>query len=224
MSNCSIFNILKYNFKAVKKILTASCIDFSGWITRAKQKPRSLCSCEAFLMEEGGFEPPKSVTTDLQSAPFGHSGTPPYLTIYSVHLKPGMKPSAAGSCRRGAATERASFHARVEAKLSAVRCDESWWTDSNPRPADYKSAALPAELHQHALAVSENYNSKRIVYCQQKVFPATDENLPSPPGGASSKTAENRRFPWPLIIEMAIMTVYGSFFWRFSFFIHIRVL
>ena len=23
----------------------------------------------------------------------------------------------------------------------------SQWTDSNPRPADYKSAALPAELH-----------------------------------------------------------------------------
>ena len=27
--------------------------------------------------------------------------------------------------------------------------DWSWWTDSNPRPADYKSAALPTELHQH---------------------------------------------------------------------------
>ena len=25
----------------------------------------------------------------------------------------------------------------------------SWWTDLNPRPADYKSAALPTELHQH---------------------------------------------------------------------------
>ena len=25
----------------------------------------------------------------------------------------------------------------------------SWWTDSNPWPADYKSAALPTELHQH---------------------------------------------------------------------------
>ena len=25
----------------------------------------------------GGFEPPKSVTADLQSAPFGHSGTYP---------------------------------------------------------------------------------------------------------------------------------------------------
>ena len=24
----------------------------------------------------------------------------------------------------------------------------SWRTESNPRPADYKSAALPAELHQ----------------------------------------------------------------------------
>ena len=29
----------------------------------------------------------------------------------------------------------------------------SWWTDSNPRPADYKSAALPAELHQHTASV-----------------------------------------------------------------------
>ena len=27
-------------------------------------------------------------------------------------------------------------------------CDWSWWTDLNPRPADYKSAALPTELHQ----------------------------------------------------------------------------
>ena len=29
----------------------------------------------------------------------------------------------------------------------------SWWTDLNPRPADYKSAALPAELHQLIFAV-----------------------------------------------------------------------
>ena len=31
------------------------------------------------MVEEGGFEPPKSTTTDLQSAPFGHSGNPPYM-------------------------------------------------------------------------------------------------------------------------------------------------
>ena len=68
-----------------------------------KQKTRR--SVLFVLVGEGGFEPPKSVTTDLQSAPFDRSGTPPY-EIWS------------------------------------------WWTDSNPRPADYKSAALPAELHQ----------------------------------------------------------------------------
>ena len=55
-------------------------------------------------MGEGGFEPPKRDATDLQSAPFGHSGTLPSIV--------------------------------------------SWWTDLNPRPADYKSAALPPELHQ----------------------------------------------------------------------------
>ena len=25
----------------------------------------------------------------------------------------------------------------------------SWWSESNQQPADYKSAALPIELHQH---------------------------------------------------------------------------
>jgi hypothetical protein len=28
---------------------------------------------------EGGFEPPKPVATDLQSAPFDRSGIPPFL-------------------------------------------------------------------------------------------------------------------------------------------------
>ena len=34
--------------------------------------------CAGILVGDGGFGPPKSATTDLQSAPFGHSGTPPY--------------------------------------------------------------------------------------------------------------------------------------------------
>ena len=68
------------------------------------------------LVEEGGFEPPKRKATDLQSAPFGHSGTLPY-SIYKTYLS----------------------------------IKWSWWTDSNPRPADYKSAALPTELHQLVL-------------------------------------------------------------------------
>ena len=37
-----------------------------------------------FLVEEGGFEPPKRNATDLQSAPFGHSGTPPYGIVELV--------------------------------------------------------------------------------------------------------------------------------------------
>ena len=59
------------------------------------------------LVGEGGFEPPKHDATDLQSAPFGHSGILPYEVVWW-----------------------------------------SLWTDLNPRPADYKSAALPTELHQ----------------------------------------------------------------------------
>ncbi len=47
-----------------------------------------------------GFEPPKAVPTDLQSAPFDRSGTSPIFFM------------------------------------------PSRWRDSNPRPADYKSAAL----------------------------------------------------------------------------------
>ena len=44
----------------------------------------------------------------------------------------------------------------------------SWWTDLNPRPADYKSAALPAELHQHFCCFSRVlvYNNTSIRKCQ----------------------------------------------------------
>ena len=48
----------------------------------------------------------------------------------------------------------------------------SWWTDLNPRPADYKSAALPTELHQLILfnflryPLALNYNSTQNIKCQ----------------------------------------------------------
>ena len=32
-------------------------------------------------MGAGGFEPPKALLTDLQSAPFGHLGTPPRYSV-----------------------------------------------------------------------------------------------------------------------------------------------
>ena len=46
-----------------------------------------------FLVGEGGFEPPKALLTDLQSAPFGHSGIPPYeIVCLSVELVDGFEP------------------------------------------------------------------------------------------------------------------------------------
>ena len=39
------------------------------------------------LVGEGGFEPPKLKAADLQSVPFGHSGTLPYLIHAEIHLR-----------------------------------------------------------------------------------------------------------------------------------------
>ena len=45
------------------------------------------------LVGEDGFEPSKHDATDLQSAPFGHSGTPPYAIVVTS----GWPPAAAGA-------------------------------------------------------------------------------------------------------------------------------
>ena len=42
-----------------------------------ENKIKILHVSAGFLVGAGGFGPPKSLTTDLQSAPFGHSGTLP---------------------------------------------------------------------------------------------------------------------------------------------------
>ena len=49
-----------------------------------------------FLVEEGGFEPPKRNATDLQSAPFGHSGTPPYEVVKSAGGGPQIEAQRSG--------------------------------------------------------------------------------------------------------------------------------
>ena len=38
-------------------------------------------------MDGGGFEPPKALLTDLQSAPFGRSGTPPDLMVPTTGIE-----------------------------------------------------------------------------------------------------------------------------------------
>ena len=112
--------------------------------------PKAEVFTSAFeLVGEGGFEPPKSLTTDLQSAPFGHSGIPPYKVLIAL-----VHPSRAqrsGSARKEESQrrERAFGTLAGSETIRSLRRRWSWWTDSNPRPADYKSAALPTELHQH---------------------------------------------------------------------------
>ena len=92
------------------------------WIFIQKSKEKHdfytffLHNCRV-LVGRGGFEPPKSKTSDLQSDPFGHSGICPYLVLLW-----------------------------------------SRWLDSNPQPADYKSAALPIELHRQLLASRTNHD------------------------------------------------------------------
>ncbi len=44
----------------------------------SKNKTDTAKAMSVLLVGAGGFEPPKALPTDLQSAPFGHSGTLPH--------------------------------------------------------------------------------------------------------------------------------------------------
>ena len=44
------------------------------------------------MVGRGGFEPPKSVTTDLQSVPFGRSGIFPYIKLLCMVGLRGLEP------------------------------------------------------------------------------------------------------------------------------------
>ena len=50
-----------------------------------------------------------------------------------------------------------SSFSKIKAYCLNSRLQWSWWTDLNPRPADYKSAALPTELHQPVLLDLSNW-------------------------------------------------------------------
>ena len=52
----------------------------------AKKNELLYTKSSFFLVEGDGFEPSKQVATDLQSAPFGHSGTPPQYLITATQL------------------------------------------------------------------------------------------------------------------------------------------
>ncbi len=61
----------------IKRELERAPAFLSMSITSIKKRPRK----EVLWMGEDGFEPSKHEATDLQSAPFGHSGTPPHAYV-----------------------------------------------------------------------------------------------------------------------------------------------
>ena len=65
---------------AFTKVVMSTCIVITYHfipLFRYNNKIRHVKTCR-ILVGEDGFEPSKHYATDLQSAPFGHSGTPPY--------------------------------------------------------------------------------------------------------------------------------------------------
>ena len=62
---------------------------FSCLVCIMKQGTSDDVPC--FMVGEGGFEPPKHDATDLQSAPFGHSGILPY-SVKLMELVDGLEP------------------------------------------------------------------------------------------------------------------------------------
>ena len=71
-----------------KKTSTVMSLKITGDITKKARFYRTFLwlylFCTTIMVGEGGFEPPKRNATDLQSAPFGHSGTPPYAIVELV--------------------------------------------------------------------------------------------------------------------------------------------
>ena len=89
-------------------------------------------------MGEDGFEPSKALPADLQSVPFGHSGIPPYYSGFQgFHQKNISNHRNMFSHTKALETPRSTAPVNRKSER-AVSNTWSWWTDSNPRPADYK--------------------------------------------------------------------------------------
>ena len=52
-----------------------------SFLVRNKKLSTTKVIDNFFLVDGGGFEPPKAELADLQSAPFGLSGTHPHMSV-----------------------------------------------------------------------------------------------------------------------------------------------
>ena len=74
---CQLKNIKIFLFSNSDSFRTLQRIRLTYFAYISNKK--GLCENISLKVEEDGFEPSKLKATDLQSAPFGHSGTLPYL-------------------------------------------------------------------------------------------------------------------------------------------------
>ena len=90
------------------------------------------------LVGRGGFEPPKSKTSDLQSDPFGRSGICPYYEfVFVVEPVIGLEPTTCW------------LQISCSANWATPACVWCLGAELNHRQADFQSAALPTELPRH---------------------------------------------------------------------------
>ena len=137
------------------------------------QTKKHILRCAFLLVERGGFEPPKSLTTDLQSAPFGHSGTSPY---------------GAGDRNR---TNNLLITNQLLCLLSYTSVFSCWClgADSNHRHRDFQSLALPPELPRHL-----GFQSPYFSFMAVTVVTAT--NFDGDPEGARTPDLQRDRLAY----------------------------
>ena len=75
-------------------------------VKKSSRSIRLYQSTVSYLVGEDGFEPSKRYAADLQSVPFGHSGTPPDIQFCLLRLEPvdGLVQSRCGSVKPSPAT------------------------------------------------------------------------------------------------------------------------
>ena len=132
------------------KINQILCLVIIIRYTREKVKSTSLFRNLSILVGEDGFEPSKRNAADLQSVPFGHSGTPPYAVVsqrlgyYSTDFEfvKGEFDGIFGFCEmiHGclllSKSPQCVFSEGVNSKSpERIRIQDFWWgrTDSNHR-------------------------------------------------------------------------------------------